>query len=114
MNKHEGMIKGFTQLSRAWYGKVNLQNANYIDDVTFGFYAPEGGTTGEMSVRWVYLGGRYVPELTIYSDAWSALANMHDLIDLLGQYDDADSSPEEFCKYLLDCGFQDLTEETGY
>lgn len=107
---HKGMIKGFTQLSRAWYGPVNLKCLNKIDEITFGFYSLEGGTTGEMSMDWVKLEGKIVPELSVFSDAWSALAHFHDLIDLLGEHDDEDPTPEQFCKYLLACGFQDRTE----
>jgi len=111
-NKHEGDIKQFVQLSRAWYAESNLRHSDAKDEVIFGFYSPEGGTSGEMVVRWVKLSGEYVPKLTVYSDSYSALSNMHDLIDLLGQHDSEDPTPEEFCNYLLQCGFIDATEET--
>lgn len=110
MKNHEGDIKAFTQLSKAWYGPANLNCSNIRDSVTFGFYAPEGGTSGEISVDWISLSGNIVPEMRIFSDSWSALSNMHDLIDLLGTHDDEDSSPEEFCEFLLQCGFVDKTE----
>ena len=109
-NKHIDMIKGFTQLSRAWYGEANLKNADYVDVVYFGFYSPTGGTTGEMSVKWINLCGDIVPKITIFSDAWSALSEFHDLIDLLGKHDGEDSTPEQFCQFLLKCGFVDRTE----
>ncbi|APM40500.1 hypothetical protein [Clostridium kluyveri] len=109
-NKNEGMIKGFTQLSRAWYGEVCLRNSDYVDRVIFGLYSSQGGTTGEMTVDWINLSGKIVPELNIFSDAWSALSNFHDLINVLGEHDSEDPTPEEFCKYLLDCGFMDRTE----
>jgi hypothetical protein len=111
-NKHEGDFKGFVQLSRAYYGDANLRNkAEKKDEVTFGFYSPEGGTSGEMTMEWINLSNKFIPRLRVYSDAWSALSNMHDLIDLLGEHDEEDPSPEEFCKYLLQCGFKDMTEE---
>jgi hypothetical protein len=110
--KYEGDIKGFTQLSRAWYGEANLKNTKEVKDViTFGFYSPDGGTSGEMTVKWIWLSNRFVPELKIFSDAWSALSQFHDLIDVLGEHDDEDPTPEEFCKYLLSCGFIDRTQE---
>lgn len=108
--KHEGMIRGFSQLSKAWYGAIALKNANYIDTITFGFYYPHGGTSGEISVNWMKLDGEIIPQLTIFSDAWSALSNFHDLIDLLGQHDNEDPSPEQFCQYLEECKFKDITE----
>ena len=110
-NKHEGMVRGFTQLSTTYYGAACLENADYIDSVTFGFYSNEGGTTGEIEVKWIVLGGKVTPEITVFSDAWSALSNFHDLIDLLAKHDDEDTTPEEFCKYLLECGFTDMAEK---
>ena len=109
-NKHEGTSRGFRHLSRAWYGESSLKNADYVDAVTFGFYNSQGGTTGEMTVNWVYLGGEIIPKLTVYSDAWSALSQFHDLIDVLGIHDNEDSTPEQFCQFLLECGFVDMTE----
>lgn len=109
-NKHEGHYKSFTQLSRAWYAEANLRHANFKDEITFGFYSPDGGTSGEMTVKWIPLSAKYIPELNIFSDAWSALSNFHDLIDKLGEHDDEDPTPEEFCNYLLECGFIDSTE----
>lgn len=111
-SKHEGDFKGFVQLSRAWYGDANLRYQKDIkDEVSFGYYSPEGGTSGEMVVKWVWLAGKFVPKLSVFSDAWSALSQMHDLIDLLGIHDNEDPTPEEFCTYLLSCGFIDKTEE---
>ncbi|HBJ1646496.1 TPA: hypothetical protein LA462_000966 [Clostridium botulinum] len=109
-NKHNGMIKGFTQLSKSWYGEASLKGADCVDSVYFGFYAPEGGTTGEVSVNWINLDGKIVPKLTVFSDAWSALSQFHELIDLLGQHDNEDPTPEQFCEFLLKCGFVDRTE----
>lgn len=108
-SKQEGMIKGFSQLSRTKDAETNLKNANYVDEITFGFYSPEGDTTGEMSIEWIYLDGKIVPRLIVYSDAWNALAQFHNLINLLGEHDGEDSTPEEFCKYLLESGFIDIT-----
>lgn len=112
MSKHDGDYKGFVQLSRAWYGDANLTNKSEVKDrVTFGFYSIDGGTSGEISVEWIDLNDKFVPKIEIFSDAWSALSYMHNLIDLLGKHDNEDSTPEEFCKYLLQCGFKDRTPE---
>jgi len=112
-NKHDNMVKSFVQLSKAWYGKFNLGESDCIDEVTFGFYAPEGETSGEMAMKWIDLSGEIVPKLVVFSDGWSALSNFHDLIDLLGQHDNEDPTPEEFCNLLLQCGFVDKTEPTN-
>lgn len=104
------MIKGFTLLSKSWYGEESLNNCDYVDSVHFGFYGSGGWTSGEMSVKWIKLNGNIVPELTIFSDAWSALSNFHELINLLGEHDSEDSTPKQFCEFLLKCGFIDMTE----
>lgn len=106
------VIKGFTHLSRAWYGEANLKNADYIDAIYFGLYAKDGGTTGEMCVKWVVLNGEVTPMLTVFNDAWGALSQFKDLIDLLGKHNDENSTPQQFCEYLIECGFVDMTETT--
>ncbi len=61
---HEGMIKGFHHQSRAWYGKKLLaldREECHVDEIMIGFYAPEGGTTGEFAVRWMDLGHEITP-----------------------------------------------------
>ena len=45
----------FIQLSRAWYGQAHLQDNEYADDVMFGYYDSEGGSHGEISMRWYSL-----------------------------------------------------------
>lgn len=109
-NKYKNMTKGFTQLSKTWYGDANLKCLNVIDEVTFGFYSKEGGISGEITVDWENLCGKVIPKIEIFSDAWVILTQFFDLINLLGEHDSEDPSPEEFCKYLLKCGFIDMSE----
>lgn len=110
-NKHEGMIKGFTQLSKAYYGEREIKEADYEDEIVFGFYSSnEPTTTGEMSVQWVRLKEKLEPKLIIFSDAWNALANLQELINLLGEHDSESSTPEQFRQFLLECGFVDMTK----
>lgn len=109
---HEGDIKGFTHLSRAWYGKANLPGRNYEDEVIFGFYAPEGGTSGEMGMRWVALTPpTATPQLQVFCDGWSALGHFKDVIDRLAEVDSQDITPSQFCQILTECGFTDQTPE---
>ena len=68
------MIRGFHILSQAWYADANLRGkfpAKFLDDVTFGMFDEDndGGTTGEMSLKWYELGGKVVPKLECFSDA---------------------------------------------
>ena len=66
MRDHKGDIKGFTQLSKAWYGDVNLRNAKYDDQIMVGFYCKDGRASGEFSVEWSTLGGKSTPLLSIF------------------------------------------------
>ena len=70
---------------------------------------PDGGTSGEMSVRWKELGGKNVPELQCFEDAWNTLASFTDLITEMGELDDECITPKEFCALLSRLGFKDLT-----
>jgi hypothetical protein len=111
MNKHKGCTKGFRQLSKCWYGEVNLRNSKYHDDITIGFYDLEGGgTSGEFTVHWITLAGRPVPRLNIFSDGWGALAKMPELINALSEMDSTDPSPDDFATTLESIGFKNLTE----
>lgn len=103
-------IKGFYHLSEAWYGEVNLRNSKYIDEVMLGYYAKEGGTGGEFGIRWKELGGKSIPQLQAFYDAWGVLASMPEFIYEIGELDDKNIQPKEFCAILLRLGFQDLTQ----
>ncbi len=111
MKNYEGYIKGFYHLARSWYAETNLKNRfdGLKDEVMFGFYHPNGGTMGEMAMRWIELNSRNVPRFEIYSDAWYVLSQFQDLINVLAEYNDKDITPEEFCDILLGLGFEDLT-----
>ena len=110
MNRnHVGCIRGFHHLSKAWYGPANLKNSEVIDEITLGLYHPDGGTSGEMSIRWSDLGGKSVPRLVVFNDAWSALAQFKDVIKTLAAWDSDDTTPSEVAAVLTECGFTDLT-----
>lgn len=114
--KNAGCVRGFIRTTQAWYydAKTTLSGGK-LDEVMFGFYAPEGGTTGEMRMLWSDLGGKTVPELRVYDDAWSALAEFGDVLALMAaadcsHSDDAHVSGDKFCEMLVQCGFVDMTE----
>jgi len=113
MKEHDGDIRGFHHLSKAWYGDVCLKpggpDDQKVDEVVFGFYSPEGGTSGEMVVTWEQLGGRTVPQLKVYDDAWHALNQLQDVLQELAEAEGENISPDQFCEILLRCGFKDLT-----
>lgn len=104
-NEYKNRIKGFIQYSRMNY-KNNLKNTNYIDKITFGFC-----DNGKIEMEWIESRNKIVPQLIISSDAWKTLSNFHNFIDLLSLHNNEDFSPKEFCEFLLQCGFTDLSDE---
>jgi hypothetical protein len=104
---HEGDIKQYYTVEN---------NPRRIDDlvavVMFGFYAPNGGTSGEMGMEWQQWieshaghASRTSPRLVCYDDSWHALAQFKDVIDALAEVDNEDITPFEFCQILDRCGF---------
>lgn len=112
MKTHDGDYKGFSHLSRAWYGKANLalERDRVVDCVHFGFYSPEGGTSREMTMEWVMI-DKPTPRLKVFNDAWHTLYQFQDVLQRLAEVDDQHISPEDFCAILRECGFQDDTKE---
>lgn len=119
-SNHDGDIKQYIILSEAWYGEANLRPQlrpdmkpylRKVDNVEFGFYAPDGGTSGEMGVNWYQLesDGSPVLCLEVFNDAWRALAQFKDVIDALAEVDGQDITPQQFCAILDRCGFVDAT-----
>lgn len=107
MKDHEGCKRMFIWSSRAWYAKAM---GDKHQEIMFGMYHPEGGTSGEMGMRWKELSGRQVPQLQVFDDAWSALALFTDVIEKLGEEDGENITPEQFIEILLSCGFVDDTD----
>lgn len=111
MQNHDGATRGFSHLSRAWYGKDCLQGAQYTDQITIGFYFPQGGTSGEFCISWYQLCGKTTPKLECFDDAWHALNECSDLIKALADWDGMDIPPAKVCEILLSLGFVDMTKE---
>ncbi len=114
LSKHEGCYKGYTLMSESWYYEANRPTMNCMDEVNFGYFDPEGGTSGEMSMEWHDLNNELVPKLGVYNDGWDALSNFQDLIVELGKLDDINISPKQFCDLLDTLGFKDGTERIRY
>lgn len=104
-------IRGFYWSNKAYYAKsIGLTG----DQIMFGMYGEDGdsGTIGEMSMEWIVLDRRYVPQLHVFDDAWKVLASFSDLIYKLGEVDDQNISPEQFVNILKTCNFKDFTQYT--
>lgn len=101
---HKDCIRGYHRSSKAWYARTGMDN-----EVLFGMYHKDGGTTGEMRIVWKELSGRLCPQLQAFDDSWSALSLFTDLIEKMGTIDNELIQEEDFCKLLDSCGFTDLT-----
>lgn len=104
-DRHEGCVRGFIWSSKAWYHRPEYDN-----DIHFGMYHKDGGTSGEMAVEWIELSGADHPRLMVFNDAWNAMSTFTDLLEKMGEVDDFHITQEEFVEMLLSCGFVDMTE----
>lgn len=110
MKDHTGCKRGFTQLSKAWYGPATLEHSPNIDEISAGFYCAEGGTTREFHIAWgPNPNGKIVPYLVAYGDGWDALFHFSDMLKLMADVDGEDISPDEFCKLLEYLGIENRT-----
>lgn len=109
-NKHDGCVRGFHHYRAAWYGKVGNLGRDVVDEINIGMYHPEGGTTGEFSVKWEELSGEVVARLNVYNDGWNALAHFGDALARMAALDGPTIAPEVFCELLVSCGVVDLTD----
>jgi len=66
MKDHGGCRKALVRSNLAWYANTLRDRG---EEIMFGMYALEGGTSGEMAMRWVKLGNRDVPQLQVFNDA---------------------------------------------
>lgn len=112
MGKYDGYVKGFHQISKAWYGGAILGTSpgKDIDQIYIGFFSESGLTAGELVIRWASVGGRHVPLLGAFDDAWGVLAQMPELIQMMAEIDGKNVSPDEFAARLVAIGFKDLTQ----
>jgi len=97
-------VRGYHRFSKAWYALDRE-----CVQVMFGIYGINEGTKGEMSMNWEMISDKLVPRLKVYCDALEVLASFKDVIDYLGKFNNYDFTEEEFCTYLDDCGFIDIT-----
>ena len=106
---HENSTRGFSQLSRAWYGTGLLKEEDFKDRIMIGIYHQDGGTSGEFEIKWEPLCGKWVPRLCVYDDAWSALMEFQDLLEELAKVDNESVSPEKVVEILEALGVTDMT-----
>jgi hypothetical protein len=104
MDKHNNSFRGFVWSNKAWYSHIVE-----LDEVMFGMYSNGGGTTGEMAMRWYELNNKFVPKLEAFDDAWDALCQFNDVLQVLAIKNNKNITPKQFVEILKGCGFKDLT-----
>jgi hypothetical protein len=111
MKEHEGDIRGYNWLNKSWYATAVLLGSDYVDEINIGFYCPDGGTSGEFSIRWYVLGDEKPPSACIecFEDAFHALYECKDLLKILADKDGENIQPEQLKELLDNLGFKDLT-----
>lgn len=109
MKDHSECKRGFYHVSKSSYADGKTWKNEEFDEITMGFYHPDGGTTGEFSIVWRMLGGEAVPQLRAFDDSWSALLGFEDLLEKLADQDGRAPSPEAVKAMLRGLGVEDLT-----
>lgn len=112
MQDHTDCKRGFTQLSKAWYGKANLTSDDIQDEIMIGMYHPEGGTTGEFSITWKELAGEFTPVLKSFEDSWSALWIFKDVLEKLAELDSTNPTADQIATLLESLGIENMTQTT--
>jgi hypothetical protein len=107
MKDHSESFRGYYRSSKAWYAKYDVVKDQ---EIWFGMYHPEGGTTGEMSLKWIVLDNKPTPLLECFDDAWDVLAMFSDVITEMAKVENQDITEEQFVELLNKCGFKDLTQ----
>lgn len=102
---------GFSCFSRQNYARtVSLDCA---DEVMLGVQCIEGGTLGELAVRWHMLRGKTVPRLEVYDDAWQIIQTptfgtvMEELTQMSRHHN---LTPDEVSALLIAHGFMDQSD----
>jgi hypothetical protein len=112
MDKFTNCDRTFYRHTKAFYANVVSLPSGAVEEVMFGYTHHEGGTPGEIAMRWIDLGGRSVPRLECFDDGFASLASFGDVLASLAEVDGVNMTPDEFCAVLLAHGFKDKTATT--
>lgn len=102
---------GFTCFSRQNYARIVPIDG--VDEVMLGIQCVEGGTLGELAVRWHMLGDKLIPRLEAYGDAWQIIqaptfvAVMKELTQMSRHHN---PTPDEVSALLIAHGFKDHSD----
>ena len=98
---------GFMIMNKMYYAQ---SIDRLVPQIMIGDYPDGGGTRGEFSIDWELLGGKLIPRLKVYDDAWKVLSEETTLLQKLGELNDKNSSQEDVSRMLVSIGYVNLTE----
>lgn len=101
----DDLYYGFTHFDRMEYR--DIPHSDFVEQVTLGLYARDGGCVCELSVQWEYVDHKLKPCFRICEDSLkepfaNKFLSIVDQLRYLGDY-----SPIILCKLLIDNGFED-------
>ena len=114
-------MKTYIVLSKAWYGKSDIENRKFVEEVNFGIRAGEDGNEGciaEAMMRWYDLHDGKPPsaKLEIFDDSFAVLTDTK-LVERLSQFPNGERNIflhlDQFCRMLEECGYIDATPITN-
>lgn len=106
--------RGFVSLSRSWFGECCPTEKGVIDAITIEVDELDGDIWGEFEINWMLIGkGESVARISIFDGCWDAFFHCTDLIEKMKEIDGQNISPDDFCKMLVELGFEDLTKSTS-
>lgn len=103
----------FTCFSRQNYADIVTLDA--VDKIMLGIQCTRHGCLCELAIRWRMIGGKPVPQLEVFSDAWPILqtpsfaAVMDKLVDMRRRFE---PTPDEVSALLIACGFKDQSDRS--
>ena len=111
MEKHEGDARCYSHESQTahWKSTKKVLGDDVEDEFIIGFYAPDGGTSGEFFISWEKVGKSVCPRLKAFGDSWSSMFHMQDLLEKMAEIGDIPVTPNEFRQILDSLGFKDIT-----
>ena len=98
-----GVKREYRLLGASQYTKANRSISILV-------YDEDQRYTGEIICQWVLVANRPVPQLQVFYDAWRGLMLLPDLIERLGNLDNANITPQRLVEILDECGFVDCTD----
>ena len=105
------MEKGFYWTSRAYYAKALPRlDEKYDDEIMIGRLSEHDGCEYEFAIRWVALGGKSVPYLEMFQDAFLAINDMPELMQALAALHETYPQPQEIFDLLIGLGYKDFTK----